>query len=67
MAVAAAGDDGRPLAAAVGDGGDRLLAWDVVADVVTAVVVSDARCVAFGDTAGGPVLVTGHADGAPRS
>ncbi|GAA1541106.1 hypothetical protein GCM10009827_070670 [Dactylosporangium maewongense] len=41
-----------------GDGGDRLLVWDVVADAVTAVVVSDASCVAFGDAAGGPVPVT---------
>jgi hypothetical protein len=36
VAVAADGDDGRPLVAAVGDDGDRLLVWDVVADAVTA-------------------------------
>ncbi|MDG4832085.1 WD40 repeat domain-containing protein [Solwaraspora sp. WMMD1047] len=46
--------------------GDRLQVWDVASGSVVVASVEAAQCLTVGDSADGPVVVTGHADGAVR-
>jgi hypothetical protein len=72
VALCPGGDDVHPLVAVVSGHsvadrtGDRLHVWDVVSGRVVVAPAGDGQSVALGDSVGGPVAVTGHADGRLR-